>query len=79
MHLTCRKALQYFRSIENQVKAMDSARTFNAFDLYNIQTMKKRSTYGYNATEPGVYRVEAYIRYKGRRRGWIFSNPIYIR
>ena len=42
MHLTCRKALQYFRSIENQVKAMDSARTFNAFGLYNIQTMKKR-------------------------------------
>ena len=42
MHLICRKALQYFRSIENQVKAMDSARTFNAFGLYNIQTMKKR-------------------------------------
>lgn len=29
-------------------------------------------------TEPGVYRVEAYIPYKGKRRGWIFSNPIYI-
>ena len=40
MHLTCRKALQYFRYIENQVKAMDSARTFNPFGLYNIQTMK---------------------------------------
>ena len=30
-------------------------------------------------TEPGVYRVEAYRRYLGRLRGWIFSNPIYIR
>ena len=29
--------------------------------------------------EPGVYRVEAYQQYLGKRRGWIFSNPIYIR
>ena len=27
---------------------------------------------------PGVYRVEAYRRYAGRERGWIFSNPIYV-
>ena len=27
---------------------------------------------------PGIYRVECYKRYLGRRRGWIFSNPIYI-
>lgn len=27
--------------------------------------------------EPGVYRVEVYIDYLGRHRGWIFSNPIY--
>ncbi len=30
-------------------------------------------------TEPGVYRVEAYRRFLGRPRGWIFSNPIYVR
>jgi hypothetical protein len=29
--------------------------------------------------QPGVFRVEAYRRYLGRRRGWIFSNPIYVR
>jgi hypothetical protein len=29
--------------------------------------------------EPGVYRVEAYRRAKGRERTWILSNPIYIR
>jgi hypothetical protein len=29
--------------------------------------------------QPGVYRIEAYKRYLGRRRGWIFSNPIYVR
>lgn len=27
--------------------------------------------------EPGIYRVEVYIDYLGRHRGWIFSNPIY--
>jgi hypothetical protein len=30
------------------------------------------------AESPGVYRVEAYKRYLGKLRGWIFSNPIYI-
>ncbi len=30
-------------------------------------------------TEPGVYRVEVYRRHLGRMRGWIFSNPIYVR
>lgn len=29
--------------------------------------------------EPGVYRVECYINFSGKRRGWIFSNPIYLR
>ena len=29
-------------------------------------------------SQPGVYRIECYIRYLGKRRGWIFSNPIYI-
>jgi len=30
-------------------------------------------------TEPGIYRVEVYLQFAGRRRGWIFSNPIYVR
>ncbi|MPM61405.1 hypothetical protein SDC9_108263 [bioreactor metagenome] len=29
-------------------------------------------------SEPGAYRVESYIRFMGKRRGWIFSNPIYV-
>lgn len=29
-------------------------------------------------SEPGVYRVECYIKFLGQRRGWIFSNPIYV-
>jgi hypothetical protein len=27
---------------------------------------------------PGAYRVECYTRFLGERRGWIFSNPIYL-
>jgi hypothetical protein len=44
-----------------------------------LQTWQDRETISYITTEPGVYRVEAYRRYLGRRRGWIFSNPIYLR
>jgi hypothetical protein len=44
-----------------------------------IKTWQKRETCTHITTEPGAYRVEAYIEYKGRRRGWIFSNPIYVK
>jgi hypothetical protein len=44
-----------------------------------IQTWKKQTACTHITTEPGVYRVEAYRRYLGRRRGWIYSNPIYVR
>jgi len=33
----------------------------------------------YASSEPGVYRVEVWRRRWGKQRGWIFSNPIYIR
>ncbi len=33
----------------------------------------------YQAKEPGVFRVEAYRRFRFKRRGWLFSNPIYVR
>jgi hypothetical protein len=44
-----------------------------------IKTWNNRDTCTYITTEPGVYRVEVSIHYLGRKRGWIFSNPIYIR
>jgi hypothetical protein len=28
--------------------------------------------------EPGTYRLEAKVRYRGRLRTWILSNPIYL-
>jgi hypothetical protein len=33
----------------------------------------------HSTDQPGVYRLEAYKRYLGKPRGWIFSNPIYVK
>jgi len=30
-------------------------------------------------SSPGIYRVECYKWFLGRKRGWVFSNPIYIK
>ncbi len=44
-----------------------------------IQRWRDRDIFSYIATQPGAYRVEAYRPYLGRMRGWVYSNPIYIR
>ena len=44
-----------------------------------IKEWKKQAVCTHITSEPGVYRIEAYRRYLGRKRGWIFSNPIYVR
>lgn len=44
-----------------------------------IQITKGQQASTCTVTEPGIYRVEAYRNYLGLRRGWIFSNPIYVR
>lgn len=33
----------------------------------------------YHSHTPGSYRIEAYRSYAFRERGWIYSNPIYVR
>ncbi len=43
-----------------------------------VQTWIDREICTFTATQPGAYRVEAYIDWYGARRGWIYSNPIYI-
>lgn len=43
-----------------------------------IQSSFKRDNIIFKVQEKGVYRVEAYRKFKGKRRGWIFSNPIYV-
>ncbi|HTP00008.1 MAG TPA: CehA/McbA family metallohydrolase [Anaerolineales bacterium] len=44
-----------------------------------IRKMKRAYALTHIAEEPGAYRIEVYRRYRGLRRGWIFSNPIYVR
>lgn len=39
---------------------------------------KNRKSIVYHVKQSGIYRVECFIKYKGKRRGWIYSNPIYI-
>ncbi|MDD2695602.1 MAG: CehA/McbA family metallohydrolase [Anaerolineales bacterium] len=48
-------------------------------DGKTIKVWHKRHTCTYITTQPGAYRAEAYIHYLGRKRGWIFSNPIYVK
>jgi len=48
-------------------------------DGKQIGIWKKNHACAYTATEPGVYRVEVYRNYLGKKRGWIYSNPIYVR
>jgi hypothetical protein len=40
---------------------------------------KKGKSLEWSTSEPGVYRVEAYRRFWGEQRGWVFTNPIYVR
>ena len=44
-----------------------------------VQRWQGRDICTATVKEPGAYRVEVYLRAWGRRRGWIFSNPIYVR
>ncbi len=44
-----------------------------------IRSFRHQQVCTHITAEPGVYRIEAYRSYLGRRRGWIFSNPIYVR
>jgi len=48
-------------------------------DGKTIGIWKDSQACAYSATEPGVYRVEVWRNYLGLKRGWIFSNPIYVR
>jgi hypothetical protein len=43
-----------------------------------VQSWDDREVCTYVASQPGTYRVECSIDFLGQKRGWIFSNPIYI-
>ena len=47
--------------------------------IHDGQVVAERvgKTLSYTPEVPGAYRAEAWKCYRGRERGWIFSNPIY--
>jgi hypothetical protein len=50
--------------------------------IYNgtpLKAWQDRDLCAYIATEPGAYRVEVFLPFRGKTRGWIYSNPIYVR
>lgn len=62
-----------------QAKLPSAAEIILLKDGLPVQTWENQQSCTYITTEPGVYRIEAYRRYLGKRRGWIYSNPIYVR
>lgn len=44
-----------------------------------IRTWTMNDVCAHITNEPGVYRVECWVDFLGKKRGWIFSNPIYLR
>lgn len=44
-----------------------------------IQTWTGQQHCAYITSQPGAYRVEVYLQFQGQKRGWIFSNPIYVK
>lgn len=44
-----------------------------------LQTWHNQQHASFITSQPGAYRVEVYLNYQGQRRGWIFSNPIYVK
>ncbi|MCD6576736.1 MAG: PHP domain-containing protein [Anaerolineaceae bacterium] len=45
---------------------------------YHYHDCSEKKNIEISVTSPGIYRVECYKKFLGRKRGWIFSNPIYI-
>lgn len=62
-----------------QVKLPAAAQIVLMRNGQKVQEWKRAEAGAYTATEAGVYRVEVHCNYLGARRGWIFSNPIYVR
>ena len=44
-----------------------------------VAEAERDTNLAYAPSEPGAYRVEGHILYEGQERGWIYSNPIYLR
>jgi ATP-dependent RNA helicase RhlE len=44
-----------------------------------VAKAEDRTEFEYAVTEPGVYRLEAWLRLDGEWRPWVYANPVYVR
>ncbi len=65
-------------TLQVQLPAFAELRLIRDGRVIHIERRAQALTYR-AGTLPGVYRVEAHRPYFGQKRGWIFSNPIYVR
>ncbi len=43
-----------------------------------VASVENKTNIAYIPVAEGAYRVECTIPFKGKARGWIYSNPIYL-
>lgn len=67
------------RGLTLQIKLPHRARCRLIKNGKPLKEWQNRTVCAHSTTERGVYRVEAYREFKGKQRGWIYSNPIYVR
>lgn len=66
-------------SLTLQARLPQNAEGYLLKDGKVIRQWNNQEAISHITTQPGVYRVEAYRNFLGKRRGWIFSNPIYVK
>jgi hypothetical protein len=44
-----------------------------------VAAAEGKAEFEYAPTEPGAYRLEAWLRLDGEWRPWVFANPVYVR
>jgi hypothetical protein len=62
-----------------QVKTPAKCRIRLLHNSLPVAEVKNETQLTHIPVEPGAYRVECHIPFQGRERGWIFSNPVYLR
>ncbi len=62
-----------------QVKLPSAADIVLLKNGQRVETWKRTTNCAHTVTEPGAWRVEVHRSHLGTRRGWIYSNPIYVR
>ncbi len=70
--------IQYQEGLTLQIKNPLPGECLLIKDGKPIKKWRNRTRCSFEVASAGIYRVEVYLPYRGRRRGWIYSNPIYI-